>query len=136
MVAVEEIVAEFRAQHGTVTSIERLKGLPLVLITHTGAKSGKTYTTPLGVLDSEVGLVIAATANASPTHPAWYHNLVADPNVIVEYKDDRYPAVCRFTEGEERQRLFDQMARQIDVFEDYERRTEREIPVIVLERAD
>ena len=83
MTTVEDIIAEFRANHGRVTSIAQLDGLPLVLVTHVGAKSGKRYTTPLGVLDDEAGLVIAATANASPTHPAWYGNLVANPWVTV-----------------------------------------------------
>ena len=136
MTPLADIIAEFRSNHGRVTSIARLDGLPMVLITHTGAKSGKRYTTPLGVLDDEIGLVIAATANASPKHPAWYRNLVVNPRVTVEFGDETFEADARVTHGNERQRLFDALAEQIPVFNDYEQRTERQIPVIVLERLE
>jgi deazaflavin-dependent oxidoreductase (nitroreductase family) len=132
----ERIIEEFRADHGRVTSVERLRDLQMVLVTHTGAKSGKRYTTPLGVLVDPSGLVIAATAAASPRHPDWYHNLVANPRVTVEFGDETFEAIARDTKGEERKRLFDAMAEQIPVFKEYERSAPREIPVLVLERVD
>jgi deazaflavin-dependent oxidoreductase (nitroreductase family) len=137
MTAAEAIIAEFRANHGRVPSNERLVHLQMVLITHTGAKSGKRYTTPLGVLvDDDVGFVIAATAAASPRHPDWYYNLLANPRVTVEFADQTFEADARVTEGDERRQLFAAMAEQIPIFKKYERTTPREIPVIVLERVD
>jgi deazaflavin-dependent oxidoreductase (nitroreductase family) len=137
MSRVDEIIAEFRANHGRVTSIARLEHLQMVLVTNVGAKSGKRYTTPLGVLvDDEGSLVIAATAAASPRHPDWYYNLVANPRVTVEFRDETYDANARLTEGEERKHRFDAMAEQIVIFKEYEKTTPREIPVFVLERID
>ena len=128
-----KIIEEFRANGGRVSSHEQLRDLPMVLVTHTGAKSGTRYTTPLGVLvDPAVGYVIAATAAASPRHPDWYHNLVAHPRVTVEFGTETFEAEARETKGEERTRLFDAMAAQIPVFTNYERTTARQIPVFVL----
>jgi deazaflavin-dependent oxidoreductase (nitroreductase family) len=79
-------------------------------------------------------LVIIASKGGAPTHPDWYHNLVANPEVTVEVGTERFPARARVTEGDERQRLYDAMAAQMPFFADYQRKTERQIPLVVLER--
>jgi deazaflavin-dependent oxidoreductase (nitroreductase family) len=107
---------------------------PLVLITTTGAKSGLPHTTPLNyTMDGDRVIVIASKA-ASPTHPDWYHNLVANPEVTVELGVEKFQARASIAQGEERERLFNQQAALMPYFAEYQRRVTRQIPVIILER--
>ena len=126
------IVEEFRANGGKVGG--PFEGAPMVLVTHTGAKSGKTYTTPLVHSTDGDRLVIIASKGGAPENPAWFHNLVANPTVEVEVGDERYTATASVAEGEERQRLFDQQAEAMPNFNDYAAATSRVIPVVVLTR--
>jgi deazaflavin-dependent oxidoreductase (nitroreductase family) len=127
------IIEDFRANGGKVGG--PFAGAPMILVTHTGAKSGKTYTTPLVYTTDGDRLVIIASKGGSPENPAWFHNLVANPNVEVEVGDERFAAVASVTEGEERQRLFDQQAELMPNFDEYAKATTRTIPVVVLTRA-
>ena len=106
----------------------------MILVTHTGAKSGKTYTTPLVYSADGDRLVIIASKGGAPEHPAWFHNLVANPDVEVEVGEERFPAVASVAEGDERQRLFDQQAAAMPNFSEYAAATTRVIPVVVLTR--
>src|SRR5437899_12872757 len=96
------IIEEFRTNGGKVGG--PFEGAPMILITHTGAKSGKTYTTPLVHTTDGDRLVIIASMGGAPTSPAWFHNLVANPTVEVEVGDERFTATASVAEGDERQR--------------------------------
>ena len=127
------IIDEFRSNGGKVGG--PFEGAPMILVTHTGAKSGKTYTTPLVHSTDGDRLVIIASKGGAPEHPAWFHNLVANPAVEVEVGEERFAATASVAEGDERQRLFDQQAEAMPNFKDYAAATTRVIPVVVLTRA-
>jgi deazaflavin-dependent oxidoreductase (nitroreductase family) len=127
-----DLIDEFRANHGQVTGI--FAGRPVLLLTTTGAKSGKQHTTPVVYTADGDRLVIIASKGGAPTNPAWYHNLVANPTVTIELPDETFEARAVVTTGEERQRLFDAQAAEMPNFNDYAAKTTREIPVIALER--
>ena len=128
----QQIIAEFRANDGKVGG--RFEGLPMVLVTHTGAKSGVRRTTPLVCSRDGDDVVIIASMGGAPTNPAWYHNMVANPGVTVEIGTDTYEASVVVTEGDERQRLFDAQAEIMPFFRDYATATTRVIPVLKLVR--
>jgi deazaflavin-dependent oxidoreductase (nitroreductase family) len=128
-----DLIDEFRANHGKVTGI--FHNSPVLLLTTTGAKSGKQHTTPVVYTTDGDRLVIIASKGGAPTNPAWYHNLVANPTVTIELPDETFEARAVVTKGEERQRLFDAQAAHMPNFNDYAAKTTREIPVIALERA-
>jgi deazaflavin-dependent oxidoreductase (nitroreductase family) len=127
------LIEEFRSNGGKVTG--QFAGRPLLLLTSTGAKSGRAYTTPLVYTKDEERLVIIASKGGAPTNPDWYHNLVAHPTATVELPGERFQAKAVVTIGAERDRLFNQQAEQMPNFAEYQRNTTRKIPVIVLERS-
>ena len=127
------VIDEFRQTGGKVSGM--FEGAPMILVTHTGAKSGKTYTTPLVYTRDGDDYVVIASKGGAPAHPQWFGNLVAHPDVTVEVGNDRFAARARVTEGEERARLFRAQADLMPNFDDYAKATTREIPVVVLERA-
>ena len=126
------LVAEFRANDGVVTG--PFAGAPLVLITHTGAKSGVERTTPLvHTMDGDRVVIIASKAG-SPAHPHWYLNLLANPDVTVELPGRTFRArATALTEGPERERLYRAQADLMPNFAEYQEKTDRLIPVVVLE---
>ena len=126
------LIAEYRANDGQVSGM--FAGAPLLLLTTTGAKSGREHVSPLAYTTDGDRLVIIASKGGAPTHPDWFHNLVANPEVTVELGAETFPARASVPEGEERQRLYDQQAAQMPNFAAYQRNTERQIPVVVLER--
>jgi deazaflavin-dependent oxidoreductase (nitroreductase family) len=126
------IVEEFRANGGKVGG--RFANRPMMLLTTTGAKSGLPRVAPLVYTKDGDRIVIIASKGGAPTNPDWYHNLVANPEVTVEIGTERFAARARVTEGEERDRLYDAMAAQMPFFAEYQRNTERRIPLVVLER--
>jgi F420H(2)-dependent quinone reductase len=114
----------------------RVRGVDIVLLDHVGRKSGKRRTTPLLYIEDGDNLVIVASKGGSAKHPAWWINLRANPETTVQVGGGRRPVRAREAEGEERERLW---ARVVEVWPDYEsyqRRTDRRIPVVVLEPAD
>jgi len=128
------IIEEFRANHGVVGG--PFEGAPMILVTHKGAKTGTERTSPLVYSRDGDDVVIIASMGGAPTHPAWFHNIKAHPQVQVEIGDDSYLANAEIlTEGEERQRLFDQQAALMPNFKEYQEKTDRVIPVIVLTKA-
>ena len=127
------IVEEFRANHGVVGGM--FEGLPMILVTHKGAKTGVERTTPLVHSRDGDRYVIIASMGGAPTSPAWYHNIKADPRVMVEVGDEKFDADAEiFADGPERRRLFDQQAALMPNFKEYEAKTTRVIPVIALTR--
>ena len=127
------VIEEFRGNNGKVSG--PFEKSPLVLLTTTGAKSGKQHITPVVYTKDGDNIVVIASMGGAPKSPAWYHNLVAHPEVTVELPGETYTAKARVTEGEERERLFRAQADLMPNFDDYQRKTTRVIPVVVLERA-
>ncbi len=128
----KKVIEEFRANGGKVGG--PFAGAPMVLLTHKGAKSGKTYTTPLVYSKDGGRVIIVASKAGAPNNPAWYHNLIAHPEVTVEIGGEQFKAKAVVTTGEERERLFNAQAGQMPVFNEYRNKTTRQIPLIVLER--
>lgn len=126
------LIEEFRANGGKVGG--QFANAPLLLLTTTGAKSGRAHTTPLAYTKDGDRLVVLASKAGAPNNPAWYHNLIAHPEVTIELGSERFKVKAVITTGEDRQRLFNNQAKQIPVFADYQKKTTRQIPVIVLEK--
>ena len=130
------VIEEFRANDGKLTGT--FSDAPLLLLTTTGAKSGRPHTTPVAYLvDGEgpdAGIAVFASKAGAPTNPAWFHNLVANPTVTVELPGEQFDARARVVEGAERERLWEAQKVRMPGFADYERKTTRTIPVVVLER--
>jgi len=124
------VIEEFRANGGKVGDGTNT----LILLTTTGAKSGLLRLNPLNYSIDGDRIILIASKGAWPTNPDWYHNLVANPEVTVEVGSERFQARASIAEGEERQRLFDQQAAQMPFFAEYQQRTARQIPVVILER--
>jgi deazaflavin-dependent oxidoreductase (nitroreductase family) len=127
-----QTIEAFRANEGKVGGM--WEGRPLLLLTTTGAKSGQRRTTPTMYLRDGDRLLIFASKGGAPTHPAWYHNLVAHPEVTVEVGPETYEANATVLNGEERDRLFARQAELYPQFGEYQTKTTRKIPVIALER--
>lgn len=130
----QKVITEFRANQGKVGG--RFANAPLLLLTTTGAKNGKTYTNPLAYTKDGDRLVVIASFGGAPKNPSWYNNLVANPMVTVEVGSERFQAKATVTTGEERQRLYDRQAEQMPNFAEYAKKTTRQIPVIVLTRVE
>jgi len=128
------LVEDLRA-HGGKATWGPFKGRDVLILTTKGAKSGQTRVNPLVFTKTDDGhLVIVASKGGAPTHPAWYHNLVAHPEVTVEVLGEKFKAQPRVMDGEEYERLYLNHANINPTFHDYRKRTTRKIPVVVLER--
>ncbi|MCH2173155.1 nitroreductase family deazaflavin-dependent oxidoreductase [Myxococcota bacterium] len=108
--------------------------VPCLLLTTLGRKTGKKRLLPLIYGTCEAGVVVVASKGGAPTHPVWYLNLVDNPEVDVQVEADCYRAKARVAQGEERNRLWDMMVGVWAAYTGYQEKTEREIPVVVLER--
>ena len=128
----QQVIAEFRANGGQVGG--QFAGAPMLLLTTTGARSGQARTAPLVYTTDGDRFVIIASKGGAPTNPDWYHNVRANPEATVEVGTETFQARATVPDGEERDRLFDQMAAQMPGFAEYQRNTTRRIPVVVLER--
>jgi deazaflavin-dependent oxidoreductase (nitroreductase family) len=128
----EKIIEEFRANDGVVGGA--FEGAPMLLLHTTGAKSGQARISPLTYRDDDGRLVVFGSKGGAPTHPDWYHNLVANPRADVEVGTDRFAVTARVAEGEERERLWSAQKAARPAFGDYEGKTDRQIPVVILER--
>jgi len=129
----DALVTDFRANGGQVTS-GPFTGRPVLLLTTKGAKSGQPRLAPVVYSRDGDHFVIMASKGGSPTHPAWYHNLLANPVVTVEVGGESFAARARVTEGAGRDRLFAERAAANPNFAEYQKKTTRVIPVVVLER--
>ncbi len=128
----QRIIAEFRANGGTVGG--PFAGAPMLLLTATGAKSGQRRTTPLVYLPDGDRFIIFASKGGAPTHPGWYHNLVAHPEATIEVGTETIPVTATVVTGEERDRLYATQAKLRPAFAEYEAKTIRRIPVVALHR--
>jgi len=111
-------------------------GVPTLLLTTTGRKSGVRRRTALIYGHDNDRYVVVASKGGAPDHPAWYLNLAADPQVEVQVMDDVFQARAETVEGAERTRLWALMRRTWPAYDDYQTKTDREIPVVVLTRVD
>lgn len=128
-----QIIDEFRSNEGRCGGM--FEGTPMILLTMTGARSGRTLTTPLTyTAGADDDCIVFASAGGSPTHPSWFHNVVAHPDVVVERGAERYEARAVVTEGDDRQDAYDAMVAAVPRFGGYQDAVEREIPVIRLVR--
>ncbi len=128
----QQIIAEFRANEGRVGG--PFEGAPMVLVSHTGARSGTVRTTPLMYLPDGEDIVIFASKAGAPDNPDWFHNLVANPEATAEVGSDTLQVRARVAEGPERDDLWTRQKAAYPQFQGYEDATDRIIPVVVLER--
>ncbi|MFI5606244.1 nitroreductase family deazaflavin-dependent oxidoreductase [Amycolatopsis sp. NPDC051903] len=129
-----QVIAEFRANNGKLTGL--FEGWSLVVLTTIGARTGRRRETLLGRLEVDGNAVVVASANGSDHHPAWYHNLRKNPVVTVETGEDTYRAVASVPEGAARDELFGRVVREAPGYADYQAKTARRIPVVILNRID
>jgi deazaflavin-dependent oxidoreductase (nitroreductase family) len=127
-----QIIDEFRANGGKVGG--GFAGAPMLLLHTTGARSGQERVNPLVYQADGDHMAVFASKGGAPNNPDWYHNVVAHPDVVVEVGDDTFPVRARVATGEERDRLFSRQKELMPGFAEYEARTSRQIPVVVLER--
>ena len=125
-----KVIDEFRANEGRVGGM--WEGTPLLLLHHTGARSGVSRVNPVGYLPDEPRYVIFASNGGAPSSPDWYHNLKAQPTTRIEVESETIDVVAEEATGEERERLFARGAERFPDLARHARRTDRVIPVIVL----
>ena len=129
----EEHVRRYRETDGEVGHIWR-RGSKILLLTTKGRNTGEPRTAPLIYEEAGDDYVIVASKGGAPEHPGWYRNLVKEPQVELQVKGEVFPANARTATGDERARLWKLAARQWPDYDEYRTRTDREIPVVVLER--
>ncbi|MGB3306941.1 MAG: nitroreductase family deazaflavin-dependent oxidoreductase [Thermomicrobiales bacterium] len=130
-----EVIAEFRANKGQVAA--PYDDPPPMLLVHTiGRKSGREHIVPMRAMVSEddEALFIFASAHGSDRNPDWYHNIVANPDITIEMGTETIPVRATEVTGQERDRIFARQAARFPTFGDYERKLQRTIPVIRLDR--
>lgn len=128
----EKVIDEFRANGGKVGGA--FEGSSLLLLQTTGAKTGRSRVKPLVYRRDGDRLVVFGTKGGSPTHPEWFYNVRANPRVTVEVGSDQFEADARVALPDERDRLWRLQTQDVLVFADYQNKTDRTIPVVILER--
>ena len=128
----QSVIKEFRANRGVVGG--PMEGMPILLLTMTGAKTGRTLVRPLCCTRDGDRIVVIASYGGAPRNPPWYHNLIANPLVTVEIGAEKFKARVTQAYGAERDRLFDAQAKVMPFFADYQKKTKRQIPVLTLTR--
>ncbi|MEU4245669.1 nitroreductase family deazaflavin-dependent oxidoreductase [Actinoplanes sp. NPDC026619] len=126
------IIQEFRENGGKVGGM--FQDATLALLTTTGARTGEQRTVPLGYLEVHGKSVVVASAMGAPRNPGWYHNIRQDPAVTVELGTDTYRAMAAIPDGDEYEKLWAEVVEQAPGYGDYQARTTRRIPVVVLHR--
>lgn len=145
----QAVIKEFRANQGKVVGLLEetpdlqalaskldILGQPLLLLTMAGAKTGRTLVRPVCYSRDGHRLVIIASRGGDPRNPPWYYNLVANPVVIVEVGTEKFKAKATQVYGAERDRLFAEAAKRMPLFAEYQNKTKRQIPLLVLTRIE
>ena len=127
-------VAEYEASGGTKNAT--MRGKPVVILTTLGAKSGKVRKTPLMRVEHEGVYAVVASLGGAPQHPVWYHNVVAHPRVELQDGAEKHEYLAREVTGEEKALWWERSVAAWPDYAEYQKRTDRQIPVFVLERAD
>jgi deazaflavin-dependent oxidoreductase (nitroreductase family) len=110
------------------------RGAPILLLTTVGRRSGEERTTPLIHRTDDANWVVVASKGGAPANPAWFENLMSGPDATIEVRNETVPVHASVAEGEERARLWSLMTDVWPAYDEYQARTEREIPVVVLSR--
>lgn len=126
-----QLVNEFRSNQGVVQG--DFAGAPLLILNHIGAKSQERRSTPLVFSKDRERFIIIASKAGLDTHPAWYFNLLAHPQVSIEVGGQTIEVTAELAQGEERQRLFEEQAKLMPVFLEYQKKTARQLPVFILQ---
>lgn len=113
-----------------------IMGLPVVMLTMRGAKSGAIRKVPLMRVEHEGSFAAVASQGGAPAHPKWYHNLLAHPDIELQAGTDTFPVHARELEGEEREQWWERCVAAFPSYAEYQTKTDRQIPVFVLERRD
>jgi deazaflavin-dependent oxidoreductase (nitroreductase family) len=129
----EQIIAEFRANRGKVGG--PFEGAPMVVLTSKGARTGNPHTNPLMYLPDGDRVVVFASYGGAPENPQWFNNLVANPDATAEVGTETFQVKATVAEGEERDRLYEEQKKRYPQFGEYETKTTRKIPVVILEKA-
>ena len=127
----QRIIEEFRASGGKVGG--GFDGAPLLLLHSTGARTGQERVNPVVYLADDGRYVVFGSKAGADTNPDWYHNLLANPKTTIEVGTETASVTASLAEGEERQRLWEAQKAAMPAFEDYEHKTSRPIPVIILD---
>ncbi|MFD4005445.1 nitroreductase/quinone reductase family protein [Streptomyces rubiginosohelvolus] len=130
----QSVITEFRANAGKVGG--PFEGTDLLLLTTTGARSGKPHTTPLGYVRDSRRLLVVASNLGAPLHPDWYRNLLAHPTVRVELGGEEFESLAVPAEGALRDELFARVVAEAPGYAEYQEATDRVLPVVVLELPD
>jgi deazaflavin-dependent oxidoreductase (nitroreductase family) len=128
----DRVVAEFRARGGQVGGYHA--SMRLLLLTTTGARTGQRRNVPLTYLPDGDRYIVTAGNAGSDRHPAWYHNLLANPDATVEVGSEAFGAVAVIADEPERGSLYERFAAAYPVADDYQAQTVRQIPVVILKR--
>ena len=129
---VRDQVEEYESSGGTKGT--ELRGMAVVLLNSTGARSGKVRKTPLMRVEHDGDYVVVASKGGAPEHPVWYYNLKADPHVEIQDGPDKSDRLARELSGPERAQWWDRAVQAYPDYADYEKKTDRLIPLFVLER--
>lgn len=127
-----QIIEEFRANGGKVGG--RFEGAPMILVHHVGARTGTERVNPLVYFADGDRILIVASKGGAPTNPDWYHNLKAKPRTEVEVGTERFPVEVAEVNGDERAAVWERIVAAMPGFGDYQRNTDRTIPVLALTR--
>jgi deazaflavin-dependent oxidoreductase (nitroreductase family) len=133
---VREQVELYESSGGTEGTTLRDTGLPVIVLTTRGNRSGKIRKTPLMRVEHEGRYAVVASQGGAPKHPVWYHNVVADPRVELQDGPVRQDMTAREVTGEERRQWWERAVTAYPPYAEYQTRTDREIPVFVLERTE
>lgn len=131
----EALIADFHAHSGQIT-LGRLAGATMLVMTSVGARTGLPRTCPLGYHRDGERYVVVGSNSGLAWQPAWLTNVAKNPIVALEVGTEKFQARARITEGSERRRLLDARIAAVPIFGDYERKANRDLPVVVLERID
>jgi deazaflavin-dependent oxidoreductase (nitroreductase family) len=129
-----KVIEEFRANGGKLGG--PFEGAPMLLLHHNGAKTGTARVNPVAYRKVGDNLAIFASKAGGPTNPDWFYNLIAHPETEVEVGTETIPVVARVADDAEREPIWEANKRDNPGFADYEKKTSRQIPVVILERAD
>lgn len=129
-----QVINEFRENDGQVGGM--FESMPLLLLHHRGAKSGTDRVSPLAYREDGGRYAVFASKGGAPEHPAWYFNLLAHPEARIEVGGETIEVVASVAEGEERDRIYAEQASQVPQFGEYEQKTSRKIPVVLLTPVD
>ncbi|MFI2103011.1 nitroreductase family deazaflavin-dependent oxidoreductase [Isoptericola sp. NPDC019693] len=127
-------VEQYESSGGTKGTT--MRGMPVVILTTVGARSGKLRKTPLMRVEHDGAYAVVASLGGAPKHPVWYYNVLANPRVELQDGPEKHEYVAREVTGDEKALWWERSVAAYPDYADYQRKTDREIPVFVLERAD